>query len=112
MSSERGSSAATVLIACGLLSALVAVLGAVVLVVGVSSAQHAVEQAALLAVDSAVGRAPGVPCIRAREYLAEHGYSASQCAINGYESRLEMDIAVGAFTWSVRAHAGLEYPMP
>ena len=88
------------------------VIGTVVMLAGVASAQHAVEQAALLAVDSAVGRAPGVPCIRAREYLAEHGYSASRCAIDGYESRLEMDISAGAFSWSVHAHAGLESPMP
>jgi hypothetical protein len=112
MSSERGSGAATVLIACGLLSAFFTVLGAVVMVTAVVSSQHAVEQAALLAVDAAVGRAPGVPCDRARGYLAEHGYFASRCAIDGYESRIEMAISVGAFNWSVRAHAGLESSSP
>lgn len=112
MSSERGSGAATVLLACGLFSALVVLFGSVVMVTAIAAGQHAVEQAALLAVDSAVGRAPGVPCDWARQYLSERGYSASQCVIDGYESRLETDISVGALSWSVHAHAGLESPMP
>jgi len=107
---ERGSGVGVVLIAAGLVATLMALLTGVVVISRASEAQHAVQESALLAVDIAVGKAPGVPCDAARQLLAKAALTPESCAMAGYDARIEARVSWGMVSWIVHAHAGLASP--
>ena len=109
---ERGSAIAMALILAGFVFTLGAVVAGLVYLGLMSRAQQVANEAALTAVDVAIGRAPGNPCEEARNLVVHAGFQVPKCSVESYESRVELHLYIGTIRLVVRAHAGLEPSLP
>lgn len=89
---------ATVLAACAV-AALLFVAGAVLALAGAVSVRHQAQSAADLAALAAAAAVPqdgADPCARARDVARRNGASVTQCAIDGWDVQVRVEVPVDA----------------
>jgi secretion/DNA translocation related TadE-like protein len=107
LASDAGSSGVmSIGIVGGVISLTAAVLLAAGALITLSRAQNAVDDAALVAADTASGRLPGYPCESARRVVEEADFALTSCGISGSTARVVLRVVLVGCDIMVRAMAG------